>query len=160
MISAFAAFIILLTAPLPLSAKDSLGVYDQWAAFRDAERPRCYAIAKPNGSAASQSFASVATWPKRGIRGQVYIRLASAIAPKTTIRLVIGDRRFDLAASGRNAWAADKAMDAAIIALMRLNSRMTVSAIAENGRRINDRYSLDGVATAMDAAIVGCATAA
>ena len=31
----------------PATAKDRLGVYQSWAAFRDARTPRCYAIAAP-----------------------------------------------------------------------------------------------------------------
>ncbi len=154
MIRLLAALAALLA--VPAVARDNLGVYDQWGAFRDAERPRCYAIAKPGGNAAG-SFASVATWPKQGIRGQLHIRLASAIVPKSSVRLAIGDKRFELAASGRDAWATNKAMDAAIIAAMRANSRMSISAIGKNGRRASQRYSLAGAATAMDAAIVGCA---
>ena len=161
MIKSIAAFAALLAIPVaaPLAAKDSLGVYNDWAAFRDAEQPRCYAIAKSRGGGTAGSFASIASWPKHGIRGQLHFRFAGAVEPKTPVRLVIGDRRFELAASGRNAWATDKSMDAAIIAQMRSNARMSVTARAANGRRYTDRYSLNGVATAMDAAIVGCASA-
>ena len=34
----------------PLAAKDSLGVFTDWGAFRDASVPRCYAIAIPTES--------------------------------------------------------------------------------------------------------------
>ena len=50
----------------PLAAKDSLGVYSGWAAFRDAEVPRCYAIASPEprrNYRANGAYASVGTWP-------------------------------------------------------------------------------------------------
>ena len=49
-------------------------------------------------------------------------------------------------------------MDAAIVAAMRSASRMTVASRGSNGARFSDRYSLSGAATAMDAAVVGCAT--
>ena len=48
-------------------------------------------------------------------------------------------------------------MDAAIIAAMRSADSMSVRAIDRSGRRFTDRYSLEGAATAMDAATVGCA---
>ncbi|MEP3759771.1 MAG: hypothetical protein ABJM62_09355, partial [Marinomonas sp.] len=51
---------------LPASAKDHLGVYNDWGAFRDKGIPRCYAIAKAAPSTKQRDhspFASVATWP-------------------------------------------------------------------------------------------------
>ena len=74
------------------------------------------------------------------------------------MRLTIGSERFTLAASGRNAWAQDARMDASIVAALRSAIRMSVSARDEQGRRFTDRYDLAGVATAIDAAVVGCAS--
>lgn len=147
-----------LALALPLSAKDSLGVYSQWAAFRDAETPRCYAIAASTGTSEVKGYASIGTWPTRKVRGQFHMRLSRAVNGSARVRLAIGSQRFDLAARGSDAWATDKAMDAAVIAAMRSATRMSVSARATNGRRFTDRYSLEGAATAMDAAIVGCAS--
>jgi len=48
-------------------------------------------------------------------------------------------------------------MDAAIVAAMRSAGTMSVSATDSAGRRFTDRYSLEGAATALDAATVGCA---
>ncbi len=140
---------------LPLAAKDSLGVYSSWAAFRDGAQPRCYAIAKPRGNRPG-SFASVATWPKQGLRNQVHLRLSRVVGDKgATVR--IGERSFVLATLGRDAWAQDSRMDAAIVAASRSATRMTVTARDSSGRRFTDRYNLAGAATAIDAAVVGCA---
>ena len=147
----------LLALAAPIAAKDSLGVYSNWAAFRDDSPARCYAIAKPTRGSDAGPFASVATWPERGIRGQLHIRLSRASSDGSDVTLTIGERRFTLAAKGRNAWAQDNAMDAAIIAALRSASRMSVSARADNGSRFTDSYNLAGVATAIDAAVVGCA---
>ncbi len=150
-------FIALATMAVPVAAKDSLGVYSSWAAFRDDSPQRCYAIAKPSRSGNSAPFASVATWPSQGIRGQLHIRLSRAIRAGSDVTLRVGDRRFTLAAKGRNAWAQDNAMDAAITAALRSATRMSVSARATNGSSFTDRYDLSGAATAIDASVVGCA---
>ncbi|MDJ0978031.1 MAG: invasion associated locus B family protein [Erythrobacter sp.] len=151
--------LVALLAAVPLSAKDSLGVYSSWAAFRDAETPRCYAIAQSEQRKDSdpQGYASVGTWPSREVRGQFYMRLSRGVSGSARVRLAIGRQRFTLSASGTDAWAADKAMDAAIVAAMRSAPSMSVYARSRNGRRFADRYSLEGVATAMDAALLGCA---
>lgn len=144
----------------PASARDSLGIFESWGAFRDPDVPRCYAIAMPSGSASNREyrpFASIGTWPSRDVRGQVHFRLSRRLASDRPITLTMGDRRFTLTGGGGDAWARDKAMDAAIVAAMRSASRMTISATDSRGRRFSNRYPLDGAATAMDAATVGCA---
>jgi len=148
----------LIALAAPASARDSLGVYSDWAAFRDDAPSRCYAIAKPTRSSDAGPFASVATWPDTSVRGQLHIRLSRETREEANATLTIGDQRFELVAKGHNAWAQDNRMDAAIVASIRSASRMSVAATGANGARFSDRYSLAGVATAMDAAVVGCAT--
>jgi len=145
---------------MPVAAKDSLGVFSTWGAFRDPSLARCYAVAMPAKSRAAreyQPFVNIGTWPKRGVRGQVHFRLSRKLADKAAITLNVGGRRFTLTGGGGDAWAQDKAMDAAIVAAMRSAGAMTVSARDSRGRRFSDSYPLEGAATAMDAATVGCA---
>ena len=151
MIRYLAPLLILIIAA-PLAARESLGVYESWAAFRDASPQRCYAIAKAGGKPAQPAYATVSLWPERGVRGAVHVVLSREVADKARVRLVVGDKRFDLVAKRRNAWAADARGDAAIVAAMRSAARMSVS-----GAGFTDRYSLSGAATAIDAATVGCA---
>lgn len=146
----------------PASAKDSLGVFGQWGAFRDPSVPRCYAIAKPLPNRAARTyapFASIGTWPRRDVRGQLHLRLSRKLSPAGTITLAVGDKRFELTGGGGDAWAKDKRMDAAVVAAMRSARRMSVTARDTAGRTFSDSYALDGAATAMDAATVGCARA-
>ncbi len=155
----FAGIVALILAA-PLSARDSLGVFSSWGAFRDPGVPRCYAIAQPyenDRESDYRAFASVGTWPRRNARGQVHLRLSRKLAEDAAITLTVGDRRFELTGGGGDAWARDKAMDAAIVAAMRAAGRMTVNARDSRGRRFSDRYDLTGAATAIDAATVGCA---
>ena len=142
------------------NARDSLGIFSDWGAFRDAETPRCYAIAKPEPTTRQQDhqpFASIGTWPSRGIRNQVHLRLSRDLLADAGIQLIIGDRTFDLTGAGRNAWAQNQTMDAAIVAAMRSARRMVIRARDSRNRRFSSTYELEGSATAMDAATVGCA---
>jgi hypothetical protein len=151
------AALALLALAAPLAARDSLGVFGDWGAFRDPAVPRCYAIAAAQNARTGQPYASVGTWPRRQVRGQVHVRLSRAVAPAATISLSVGGQRFELTGGGADAWAQDRRMDAAIVAAMRSAGSMSVSARDPSGRRFTDRYSLEGAATAMDAATVGCA---
>jgi hypothetical protein len=154
---ALAALIALAAAPV--SAKESLGMFETWGAFRDPTVPRCYAVAMPKASRAArdyQPFASIGTWPKRAVRGQVHFRLSRKLADRSPILLSLAGKRFILSGGGGDAWAQDKAMDAAIVAEMRSARLMTVSSRDARGRRFSDTYALGGAATAMDAATIGC----
>lgn len=142
----------LLALSAPLAARESLGVYESWGAFKDASPQRCYAIAKATGKGPAPAYATVSLWPQQAVRGAVHLVLSREVPAKGTVRLTVGDKRFDLVAKGRNAWAADARGDAAIVAAMRSGSRMSVS-----GSGFTDRYTLNGAATAIDAATVGCA---
>jgi hypothetical protein len=149
---------------LPLSAhaneRQTLGVYGDWAAFRDKAEPRCYAIAKPfstHGAPIIKSYASFGYWPKSGLRGQFYVRLSKPLGQGRELRLTVGERRFILRGNGMHGWAGDARMDAAIVSAARTSENMRVHGTTENGGTINDIYQLRGAATALDAAALGCA---
>jgi hypothetical protein len=154
------AILALALIATPALARDSLGVYGQWGAFRDPAVPRCYAIAMAAPSTLQrdyQPYASIGTWPKPGLRGQVHFRLSRKLQPGAPIVLSISGQKLALVGGGGDAWAADKRMDAAIVAAMRSAREMSVSARGADGRGFTNSWSLDGAATAMDAAAVGCA---
>lgn len=152
--------IALLALAAPAAARESLGIFGDWGAYRDPAAPRCYAIAKAQPSKLSRDYdpyATIGTWPRRNIRGQVHFRLSRKIDASKPIRLSIAGEGFVLTGGGGDAWARDRAMDAAIVAAMRSGSRMTIAASDARGRRFSNSYTLAGAATAMDAATVACA---
>ena len=151
-----ALFPALLLLAAPAGARDSLGIFEAWGAFRDPSAPRCYAIAVPVGRQ-GDGFAAIGNWPRQKVRGQVHFRLSRARARAAAVILNVGDRRFQLVAGEADAWAPDPRADAAIIAAMRSASSMSVQTQGANGRPFADTYALRGAATAIDAAALGCA---
>ncbi|WP_299321946.1 hypothetical protein [Parasphingopyxis sp.] len=151
--------IVLLILPASAAARESLGIYSNWGAFRDPEVPRCYAIARPDRERRGEwePFASVGTWPQRDRRGQVHFRLRREIGEDTQPVLTIGERRFELVGRGPDAWAESSQDDAAIVAAMRNGASMRIEARSRRTGRFVDNYSLRGAASAIDAAALGCA---
>lgn len=144
----------------PVKARESLGVFESWGAFRDAATPRCYAIGEPATRPTKgrwRAFAAIGYWPKKSVRGQVHFRLSREWDRKSDVILSIGERRFTLIAGGADAWAPDKRVDAAIIAAIRSGASLRVRTRAKNGAAFADVYALRGAATAIDAAALGCA---
>jgi hypothetical protein len=152
--------LMLCCAPVPASAaRNSLGTFEDWGAFRDDAPARCFAIAEPTrrGGGKWRSFASVATWPGQNVRGQVHIRLAREKLAGAPVTLAVGGKRFAMVAGGADVWAPDPRADAAIVAAMRSAPSMTIATRAATGGAFSETYALKGAATAMDAAALGCA---
>jgi hypothetical protein len=141
----------------PAAARDSLGVFETWGAFRDPGVPRCYAIARSERRGGPTGFATVGIWPRAKVRGQIHFRLSRAVAAGARIELRIGGQTMPLVGGGADAWAPDQRGDAAVIAAMRSAERMTLRVRTARGDGFADSYLLAGAATAMDAALVGCA---
>ena len=153
--------VILCTALIaaPLIAKDRLGVYQSWAAFKDVETPRCYAISAPEeviGGSTQRAYLSVGFWPKKRVTHQIYVRLSRERSSNSGVTLSAGGRRFRMAASPNGGWAVDRKMDLAIIAAIRSSSALSVESIGRDGRTIVDAYALKGAPSAIDAAALGC----
>ena len=153
----FVLAVVSLAVATPVAARDTIGIFKGWGAFRDASPARCYAIARPvmAGGRAS-GFASVATWPKRGLRASLHVRLSRERDRSAGVTLTIGDRRFALVANGLDAWASDAPSDRAIVAALRSGRSMSVEAVGVGGRPFADVYALPGAATAIDAAVLAC----
>lgn len=153
------AHTLVLSASAPLLAhgldRESLGVFGDWGAFRDSDVPRCYAISE--AEAGGGAFASIGTWPSQNVRQQVHFRTSRQLASDPRMQVAISGQRYPLTGSGNNGWAQDAAGDARIVAAIRSAASLSISATDTRGRRFTDRYSLDGAATAIDAATVGCA---
>ena len=152
---------LLLLVAAPAAARETVGVWKSWGAFRDATPRRCYAIARPVvAGGRSIGWASVATWPGRGLAASLHVRLSRPRDRSAPVTLTVGERRFELVANGLDAWAADAPSDRAIVAALRSGRSMSVEAVAGGGRPFADVYPLPGAATAIDAATLACAGAA
>lgn len=137
--------------------RETIGVYHGWGTFRDASPARCFAIAKPvRAGGRVGGFASVATWPGRGLRGSLYVRLSRVRDRSAGVTLSVGERRFALVARDADAWAADLPSDRAVVAAIRSGRSMSVEAVGTGGRPFADVYQLAGAATAIDAAALAC----
>ncbi|MCL6683743.1 hypothetical protein [Sphingomonas alba] len=128
-----------------------------WASFDRGQS--CEAVAQPLLPAKKQELAPFAAiaFDRSGPRhGQFSAQLRRPVRPRSSVILTIGDQPFMLVASGASAWSKDSAQEAAIIAAMRAASGLRVEARDIGGRRMSDRYLLEGAPTAIDAAAAAC----
>lgn len=142
-----------------VEARTSLGIFENWGAFRDDQPMRCYAIAQPEAASGGKwrPFATVSTWPGARVRGQVHFRLSYPVMPGKPVVLKIDNKQWPLIAGGADAWALNAQHDAGIVAAMRNGVYLSVTATGSKGGGFKDLYELKGGASAMDAASLGCA---
>lgn len=153
---------MLIAAALALAAeRGALGVWQRWAALREGEPPRCFAVAQPvrdDGTTDRRGgFASVVARARATRTPSVYFRLSRPRGDDARVTLAVGERRFALAGDVTSARAPDAATDRAIVAALRAGRLMTLTTADRAGRPIADSYTLAGAPTAIDAAQLGCA---
>ena len=154
----FIAFIYAAAGTAALAAPSSLIVArGSWAAFDRGHA--CEAVAKPivtPKKAELLPYVAIA-FDRGGPRqGQLFVQLRRPIRPGSTILLQVGNQPFLLDGKGASAWTSDGAQEAAVMAAMRAAGGMRVEARDRSGRRMADRFLLDGAPTAIDAAASAC----
>lgn len=97
------------------------------------------------------------TFDRAGRRsGEVSIRFRRPLRPGSSVILTVGDQPFELAAAGQSAWSRGPAQEAAILDAIRASGGARATARDGGGRRMTERFLLDGAPTAIDAAAAAC----
>ena len=89
-------------------------------------------------------------------RGEIGVALRRPVRPGSSVVLTIGDQPFLLVTRGAGAWSRGPTQENAIIAAIRAAGGMRIEARDLAGRRMVDRYALNGAPTAIDAAAAAC----
>jgi hypothetical protein len=127
-----------------------------WAAidFGESCEARTRALwARPG----TEPFAGFAFDTSGTRQGQFYVRLNRPARGGATVMARIGSRPFLLAGRGEWAWSRSAEQQQAMLEAARYGEAMRVESRDLRGRRIIDRYTLAGAATAIDSAAAACA---
>ena len=145
-----------LSAQTPLA--QPIAVSGDWAAFdRGAS---CAAVSRSllvPRKGEPQPHIAIAFDRGGSRRGQLGVALRRPVRPGSSVMLTIGDQPFLLATRGAWAWSRGPVQEAAIMSAIRVAGGMRVEARDLAGRRMVDRYVLNGAPTAIDAAAAACA---
>jgi hypothetical protein len=146
-------FALALVAAPPAHARDSLGLFGDWGAFR--QRGSCYATTASASDAQGRkapAYLTVTLWA--GNRSpQVMIGLGTNAK---SAKMSAGGQGFTQSVRGDAAWMPDSRGDGLLIAALSMSSSATVSMISPRNNRLTDRYSLKGFNKAWQAVQRGC----
>ena len=129
-----------------------------WAAIDRG--PTCEALSRSLRVAAKGKVQAVAGFtftPDRRRWGEFHTRMRRMPRAGAAVLLRIDDQPFLLVSRANEAWSDGPRQEEAIIAALREANGMAVESRDSSGGRFIDPYSLDGAATAIDAAAAACA---
>jgi hypothetical protein len=129
-----------------------------WAAIDRGET--CEALSRSQRVAAKGKVQAIAGFTFSADRrrwGEFHSRLRRMPREGAAVMLRIDNQPFLLVSRNNWAWSDGPLQEQAIIAALRSGNAMTIESRDAAGRRFIDPYSLDGAATAIDAAAASCA---
>lgn len=151
-------FILLLLTSARSSAASIIYAGPSWAAIDRGGT--CEALSRSLRVSAKgkvQAIAGFTFSAERRQWGEFHARLRRMPRAGAAVMLRIDDQPFLLVSRGNWAWSIGPRQDRAIIAALRTARGMNVESRDASGGRFVDPYSLDGAATAIDAAAAACA---
>lgn len=134
-----------------------LGTFGEWTAYTSqAGRSKvCYILTKPKERlpktlTRDPGFLFITSRPSEQVRNEVSFVLGFAAKESTPGQAVIGSTTFALSPKGKNAWIANAAEENSFIEAARRGQSMNVKVTSRRGNASTDRYSLAGLAQALD----------
>jgi hypothetical protein len=155
-------------APTPSLAgvqPNLLGQYGDWGAYvaGGGDRRVCYALATPGSTHTTpanrprnQPYLFIATRMPENVKNEVSVIIGYPFKADSPATVDIGANKFTLYTKGDGAWISNAAEEARMVEIMRKGSDLVVSGTSNRGTQSSDRYSLKGLAQALDRAAKEC----
>lgn len=142
---------------------NSIGSFKDWNAwtYKDGSRPRCFISAPPDAmEPARLDHGQVLFFVKAGRdnepRTESSFQAGYSFAEGSNVEVTIGDEKFVLMTSGRDAWLRRAEREPELLAAMRAGSTMAVAATSARGNDTSYVFSLDGVTAASTKILAQC----
>ncbi len=153
-------------AAAPASSPPTLlGQFGDWGAYAATAGGRkvCYALAKPSSAQTKPpnrprdpAYLFVASRPGENVRNEVSIAIGYAFKPSSEAAVQIGSSQFVMYTQNDGAWIKNAAEEAKLVEAMRKNGELVVTGVSGRGTQSTDKYSLKGLAQALDRANQEC----
>jgi invasion protein IalB len=146
-------------APAGGSQPTLLGQFGDWGAYTatNGGKKVCYALAKPGSQATDPpkrprdpAYTFVSTRPSENVHNEISIVIGYPFKPGFEAAVDIGTQKYAMYTQGDGAWIKNAAEEARMIEAMRKGADMVVTGESGRGTKSTDRYSLKGLAQALD----------
>jgi Invasion associated locus B (IalB) protein len=149
------------TAPSPASdgQPTELGQYGGWTAYAATSGGRkvCFALGKPASSQTNPpnrprdpAYLFVSTRPAENVRNEISVVIGYPFKPNYEATADIGGAKFTMRTENDGAWLKNLADEPRMVEAMRKASDLVVKGQSGKGTETTDRFSLKGLAQAID----------
>jgi invasion protein IalB len=156
-------------APAPPAAAGGqpslLGQYGDWGAYAAASGGGkvCYALATPGSTRTTPpnrprdpTYLFISTRPAENVRNEVSVIIGYTLKPDSEVNVEIGANKFVMYTKADGAWVGNAAEEARMVETMRKGADIIVTGTSVRGTQSTDRYSLKGLAQALDRTAKEC----
>ncbi|MEH6545254.1 MAG: invasion associated locus B family protein [Sneathiella sp.] len=132
-----------------------LGTFKDWQAYSWVENGKklCYMLSRPNkstpkGVSRDDIYLMVTYRPSSSSKEEVSHITGYSYMEKSTVDILVGNRKFVLATNNDVAWVPEGESDAKLVSAMRGGSKLVVKGKSTRGTLTTDSYSLQGFTAA------------
>jgi hypothetical protein len=156
--------------PGPAAAESSdqptlLGTFGDWGAYRgnSSGRKVCFALSKPVSAQTNPpnrprdpTYLFISTRPAENVHNEISVIMGYPHKPDSDATVEIGSDKYAMYTQNDGAWIKNAAEEARMIEGMRKGSDLVVKGVSARGTQTTDRYSLKGIAQALDRVAQEC----
>jgi hypothetical protein len=139
-----------------------LGQFDDWVAYSTPGAKKiCYALSVPKERLPKNlnrdpGYLFVSYRPDEKVRGEIAVVMGFAVKEDAPAQAVLGSTTFQLAGKGTSLFVHNAAEEGTMLAAMKKGGSLVVKASSKRGNATSDRFSLAGIAQALDLAEKNC----
>jgi hypothetical protein len=139
-----------------------LGQFEDWTAYATASgKKTCYALSlpkdrQPKNLNRDPGYLFVSYRPDEKVRGEIAVVMGFVVKEDAPSQAVLGSTSFELAGKDSSLFVRNAAQEGAMLAAMKKGGSLVVKASSKRGNATTDRYSLAGMAQAIDRAEKEC----
>jgi len=142
-----------------------LGTYGDWGAYvgNSSGRKVCFALAKPASSQTTPpnrprdpSYMFVSTRPAENVRNEVSVIIGYSFKANSEASIEMESNKFPMYTQNDGAWIKNAAEEQRMVDAMRKTGELVVKGTSARGTQSTDRYSLKGLAQALDRTAQEC----
>jgi len=143
--------------PKPVAQFGDWSVYASGAAGSKV----CYAISQPKerlpaGLKRDPAFFFISTRPGEKVSNEVSLTMGFPLKEGSDAKLTVGTTAFQLYTKDQGAWVRNVADEGKLVDAMRKGRDVTVVSSSTRGNPTTDKYSLNGIAQALDRVAQEC----
>jgi hypothetical protein len=139
-----------------------LGQFDDWTAYATPSgKKTCYALSLPKERLPKNlnrdpGYLFVSYRPDEKVRGEIAVVMGFSVKEDAPAQAVLGSTSFELAGKDASLFVRNAAQEGTMLAAMKKGGSLVVKASSKRGNATSDRYSLAGIAQALDRAEKEC----